>query len=223
MLQNLSLLASCHGEQPAITLTILLTLALGTGATTAIFTVDYAALIAPPPYPHPEQLVYVWSKINGNPNGVSAGDFTDWVQQSHSFQKLAGQTDDTFNVGSGDRLENMNGQYVTPGFYDMLDGPGQFFLGRDFLPEEGVAGKNNVVIITHKLWMYLFRTAPSRHPCGLTKEPYTVVGVLPEGQMDRVWSQLILPLVQAPSSYHDFHWQRRCPYQPGPAGRSHHP
>ena len=99
MLQNLRFLLRTWRKQPTLTLTILLTLALGIGATTAIFTVDYAALIAPPPYPHSEQLVYVWSKINGSPNGVSAGDFTDWVQQSRSFQKLAGQTDDTFNVG----------------------------------------------------------------------------------------------------------------------------
>jgi putative ABC transport system permease protein len=207
MLQNLRFLLRTWRKQPALTLTILITLALGIGATTAIFTVDYAALIAPPPYPHPEQLVYVWSKINGNPNGVSAGDFTDWVQQSHSFQKLAGQTDDSFNVGSGDRLENMNGQYVTPGFYDMLDGPGQFFLGRDFLPEEGVAGKNNVVIITHKLWMHLGSDRNLKTPMRINGEPYTVVGVLPEGQMDQVWSQLILPLVFKPEQLnHDFHW-----------------
>src|SRR5580704_537347 len=207
MLQNLRFLLRTLWKQPALTLTILLTLALGIGATTAIFTIDYATLIAPPPYPHPEQLVYVWSKINGNPNGVSAGDFTDWVQQSHSFQKLAGQTDDSFNVGSGDRLENMNGQYVTPGFYDMLDGPGQFFLGRDFLPEEGVAGKNNVVIITHKLWMHLGSDHTLKTPMRINGEPYTVVGVLPEGQMDQVWSQLILPLVFKPEQLnHDFHW-----------------
>ena len=155
LLQNLRYALRMLWKQPSLTLTILLTLALGIGATTAIFTVDYATLIAPPPYPHPEQLVFVSSKIQTYHNGVSAGDFTDWVQQSHSFQKLAAQTDDSYNVGSGEKLENINGQLVTPGFYDMLDGPGQFFLGRDFLPEEGVAGKDGVVIITHKLWMHL--------------------------------------------------------------------
>src|SRR5580693_6908160 len=163
MLQNLRFLLRTLWKQPALTLTILLTLALGIGATTAIFTIDYATLIAPPPYPHPEQLVYVWS--------------------------------------------NINGQYVTPGFYDMLDGPGQFFLGRDFLPEEGVAGKNNVVIITHKLWMHLGSDRSLTVPMRINGEPYTVVGVLPKGQMDDVWSQMILPLVFKPEQLnHDFHW-----------------
>ncbi len=66
LLQNLRFTLRTLARQPGLTLTILLTLAIGIGATTAIFTVDYATLIAPPPYPHPEQLVYVWSKINGS-------------------------------------------------------------------------------------------------------------------------------------------------------------
>ncbi len=207
LLQNLRYALRILWKQPSLTLTILLTLALGIGATTAIFTVDYATLIAPPPYPHPEQLVFVSSKIQTYHNGVSAGDFTDWVQQSHSFQKLAAQTDDSYNVGSGEKLENINGQLVTPGFYDMLDGPGQFFLGRDFLPEEGVAGKDHVVIITHKLWMHLGADRTLTKSMRINGEPYTVVGVLPEGQMDQVWSQLILPLVFKPEQLnHDFHW-----------------
>src|SRR5882757_532689 len=134
LLQNLRFTLRTLIKQPMLTLTILLTLALGIGATTAIFTVDYATLIAPPPYPHPEQLIFVSTKINGNQGGVSAGDFTDWVTQSHSFQRLAAEVLDDFNVGGGESLENINGRYVTPGFYDMLQGSGKMFLGRDFVP-----------------------------------------------------------------------------------------
>jgi len=73
-------------KNPTLTAAVVLTLMLGIGATTAIYTVVYAVLLAPLPYPHPEQLVMVWSKVNGHNNGISAGDFLDWKQQSHSFQ-----------------------------------------------------------------------------------------------------------------------------------------
>jgi len=69
-------------RNPGLTITVLLTLALGIGANTAIFTVDYATLLAPLPYPQPDQIVMVWSKIQNFHNGVAAGDFLDWKQQS---------------------------------------------------------------------------------------------------------------------------------------------
>src|ERR1700747_3645095 len=75
-----------------------LTLALGIGANTAIFSVVYATLLAPMPYPNPDQLVMVWSKIQGNRNGVAAGDFLDWKRQSTSFQDLNAWTGATFNM-----------------------------------------------------------------------------------------------------------------------------
>jgi putative ABC transport system permease protein len=65
-------------KNPALTAIVVFTLALGIGATTAIYTVVYATLIAPMPYPNPDQLVIVWSKIQGFRNGVAAGDFLDW-------------------------------------------------------------------------------------------------------------------------------------------------
>ena len=76
-------------KNPALALTLLFTLALGIGANTAIFTVDYATLIAPLPYPEPDQLVMVWSKVQGHNNGVSAGDFTDWQRDNKVFQDQA--------------------------------------------------------------------------------------------------------------------------------------
>ena len=69
-------------KSPVFTLTAALTLALGIGANTAIFTVVYATLLAPMPYPEPDQLVMVWSKVQGDRNGISAGDFTDWKNQN---------------------------------------------------------------------------------------------------------------------------------------------
>ena len=81
-----------------LTVAVMATLALGIGATTAIYSVVYATLLAPLPYPRPEQLVMVWSKVQGDRNVMSAGDFLDWRQRSRSFQSLCAWTGGNFNL-----------------------------------------------------------------------------------------------------------------------------
>jgi putative ABC transport system permease protein len=193
-------------KHPALTITVLLTLALGIGANTAIFTVDYATLLAPLPYPHPDQLVVVWSKINNHHNGISAGDFTDWKRQNTTFQDLNAWTGGSFNISTQAQPENIDGRMTTPGFYKMLGIP--FFMGRDFLPEEGVAGKDHVVILTHKEWKHLGGNAKIvGTTIRLNSEPYTVVGVLAPGLYDRGQGDIVVPLVFKPEQLnHDFHW-----------------
>jgi putative ABC transport system permease protein len=193
-------------KNPGLTLTVLFTLALGIGANTAIFTVDYATLLAPLPYPQPEQLVVVWSRIQTFHNGISAGDFTDWQRQNSSFQDLDAFTGGSFNIASKDQPENIDGRQVTTGFYKMLGLP--FFLGRGFLPEEGVEGKSHVVILTHKFWLHLGADPKLLgHSMRINGEPYTVVGVLAPGLADRDQSQIAVPLVFKPEQLnHDFHW-----------------
>jgi putative ABC transport system permease protein len=193
-------------KNPGLTLTVLLTLALGIGANTAIFTVDYATLLAPLPYPEPDQLVVVWSKIQTFHNGISAGDFTDWKRENSSFQDINAFTGGSFNIASKDQPENIDGRQVTTGFFKMVGRP--FFLGRDFLPEEGVEGKDHVVILTHKLWAHLGSNAKIiGQSMRINGEPYTVVGVLPPGLDDRAQAQLAVPLVFKPEQLnHDFHW-----------------
>src|ERR1700722_17423796 len=151
LLQNLRFSLRMLRKTPGLTLTVLLTLALGIGANTAIFTVDYATLLAPLPYPKPDQLVVVWSKVDDAHANVAAGDYVDWKQQSTSFQDLNAVFPwAAFNIASHDQPELVFGQRVTVGYYHML---GQAFaLGRDFLPEEGQSGKDHVVILTHKQW-----------------------------------------------------------------------
>ena len=75
-----------------------LTLALGVGATTAIFSVIYATLFEPMPYPEPDRLVVLWSKVNDFHNVVSAGDFRDWLQQNTTFQSMATSSGVSFNL-----------------------------------------------------------------------------------------------------------------------------
>src|SRR5579864_5012937 len=92
-------------KNPGLTAAVIATLMLGIGATTAIYTVVYAVLLAPMPYPHPEQLVMVWSKVNGGRNPMSAGDFLDWKEQNKSFQQLAAFTGSTVNLATQDQPE----------------------------------------------------------------------------------------------------------------------
>jgi putative ABC transport system permease protein len=205
-LRNVRYTARTLWKNPGLTITILLTLALGIGANTAIFTVDYATLLAPLPYPEPDRLVVVWSKIQTFHNGISAGDFTDWKRENSSFQDINAFTGGSFNIASKDQPENIEGRQVTTGFYKMFGRP--FFLGRDFLPEEGVAGRDHVVILTHKLWAHLGADPKIvGQPMRINGEPYTVVGVLSPGLEDRGDAQLAVPLVFKPEQLnHDFHW-----------------
>jgi len=206
LLQNLRFSLRMLRKNPGLTITVLLTLALGIGANTAIFTVDYAALLAPMPYPKSNQLVVVWSKIQGFHNGVSAGDYTDWKRQSTSFEDLNAWTGGSFNIATKDQPENIDGRRTTPGFYRMLGIP--FMMGRDFLPEEGQPGRDRVVILTHKLWQHLGANPKIiGQRVRLDGQPYTVVGVLPAGLYDRGQGDLVVPLAFTPEQInHDFHW-----------------
>jgi putative ABC transport system permease protein len=197
LLQNLRYAFRTLRENLGLTFTILLTIALGIGASTAIFTVAYATLLAPLPYHNPDRLVHVWSKIQGQRNPVSLGDLTDWKQQNTVFEELNAEGEDDFNVATKDRPEFIDGVRATPGYYRMLGTP--LFLGRDFRPEKGEAGQEHVVILTHRLWLHL---GANRKLIGQTiqinSEPYTVVGVFAPGVADRWDWELIVPLVSSP-------------------------
>src|ERR1700687_115123 len=105
LLQNLRYALRQLRKSPGFTITAILTLALGIGANTAIFTVVYATLLAPMPYPQPDQLVMVWSKIQGNRNGIAAQDFLDWKSQNVVFQDVNAWTGGSFNLATKDQPE----------------------------------------------------------------------------------------------------------------------
>ena len=193
-------------KSPVFALTAVITLALGIGATTAIYTVVYATLLAPMPYPQPDQLVMVWSKIQGFHNSIAAQDFIDWKNQTTVFQDLTAFTGGSFNLATKEQPEYINGGVSSPGMYRMLGTP--FLYGRDFLPEEGMIGKEHEVILLNKLWK---RLGSDPNIVGKTIQlngaAYTVVGVLGPGQPDRLDNWLIVPLAFKPEQLnHDFHW-----------------
>ncbi|MBS1805979.1 MAG: ABC transporter permease [Acidobacteria bacterium] len=204
--QNVRFSFRMLARKPGLTLTILLTLAIGIGANTAIFTVDYATLLAPLPYPQPEQLVMVWSKVQTYHNSVAAGDFLDWKQQNTVFQDLCAWSGSSFNLATKDKPEFVKGVRQTYSMPQMMGEP--LLMGRYFLPEEGVADRDHVVILTHKLWVKL--GADPRivgSTLRMDGEPYTVVGVQRPGIFDRQNAELTVPLVFKPDQVnHDFHW-----------------
>ncbi|MFZ0787820.1 MAG: ABC transporter permease, partial [Candidatus Acidiferrales bacterium] len=202
LLQNVRFGLRMLRKNPGFTAVAILTLALGIGATTAIFTAAYATLLAPLPYPQSDRLVNVWSNLQGHRTWVSAGDFIDWKRQSTAFEDLnAGSTDD-FDVATKDRPEFFDGIEVTQGYYRMLGI--HLFLGRTFLPEEGEPGKEHVVILTHRLWQHLGANPKILgQVIEINSEPYTVVGVFAPGVADRWDWELSVPLVFKPEQQLD--------------------
>jgi putative ABC transport system permease protein len=193
-------------KSPGLTAAVIATLMLGIGATTAIYTVVYAVLLAPLPYPDPEQLVMVWARVHGHNNGMSAGDFLDWKEQSKSFRQLAAWTGGSFNVSANGEPEQIDGMRSTPGWFSMQGMP--MLLGRDFVADEGITGRNHVVLLTYKLWN---RLGANRGIIGqsipVNGEPYTVVGVLAPGVGDRFDFALAVPLAFRPEQInHNYRW-----------------
>jgi putative ABC transport system permease protein len=195
-------------RRPAFTAVAVLALALGIGANSAIFSVVYGTLLAPMPYPNPDQLVMVWSRIQGNRNVSAAGSYLDWKRQATVFQDLVAWTGGSVNLATAERPEQVEAVRMTPGFYSMVGLP--MFLGRDFRREEGVPGADQVVILRYRLWEERFRS--DRRIVGtqirVDGKPRTVVGVLaPMFSEYREPASIAVPLAFTPDQInHDYHW-----------------
>ncbi|HEV2287443.1 MAG TPA: ABC transporter permease [Candidatus Acidoferrales bacterium] len=169
-------------KSPGFTAVAVLTLALGIGANTAIFTVVDALLLKPLPFADSSQLVLVYQSIEQSRSvgGVfSYPRFTMLRAQQHSFSGLAAYTFDNFNLtGRGDPRQ-LTAARVTWNFFDVLGVRPE--LGRRFLAVEGQIGGNHVVMVTHKFWQS--KLGGAKDVIGQTLElnsvPYTIVGVLP--------------------------------------------
>ncbi len=171
-------------RQPAFTTVVLLTLMLGIGANTAIFTVVDTALLRPLPYREPDRLVHLWETHRGDVSDRSEAsypDFLDWRAQSRAFAAIEGydETNLTVTADGGEPLM-LRGARVTPGFLPMLGvTPAR---GRAFVSEESVAGGAPVVLLTHRFWQRRLGGDPQVIGRSLTldRRPFTVIGVLPQ-------------------------------------------
>jgi putative ABC transport system permease protein len=196
-LQDVRLAFRLLRKSPGFTSVAILTLAFGIGATTAIFSVVYATMLAPMPYPDADQLVLVWSRVHGNDNNVAVQDYLDWKTQNKTFQQMVAWRSGTFNMATADRPQQVRGMLTGPGWYSMIGV--EFFKGRDFLPDEGEPGKDREVILTHDTWQQL---GSDPNIIGKTiridLEPHTVVGVLAPGAPDRMQIKFLVPLAFQP-------------------------
>ena len=170
-------------RQPGITFVAVLTLALGIGANSAIFSAVNALLLRPLPYDQPDRLVTLWEKRPAEgvmDNVVSAADFVDWTKMTTSFQSMTATSATPADLtGAGEPVRLMAG-VATPQFFDVFRvSP---VLGRGFRPEEGTVGKHRVIVLGHRLWSTRFdrdRSIVGRK-LALNGIPHEVIGVLPE-------------------------------------------
>jgi putative ABC transport system permease protein len=177
-----------------------LTLALGIGANTAIFSIVYATFLAPLPYREPHRLVMVFSRLGGNRHIADAGDFAEWKRRATVFEDLNAWTLRSVNLATGDRPEHVEAILITPGLLAMLGQERPLAHGRDFVDEEGTVGRDQVAILSHRLWKARFGADPGvvGSPIRIDGRLFTVVGVLAAGVADRLEAGLWLPLAFTP-------------------------
>jgi predicted permease len=169
-------------KDPGFTAAAVLTLALGIGANTAIFSVVNAVLLRPLPYTDADRLVRVHettARLDDMP--VSYLDFRDWQRENHSFTQVAAFVEDYLTLTLPEGVEHVSGRYASADFFSVLGV--QLALGRAFLPEEDQQGGRPVVIISHQFWQGHFSGSPQvlGKAVTLNRKAYTIVGVLPAG------------------------------------------
>lgn len=171
-------------KNPGFTTITVLTLALGTGATTAIFSVVNGVVLRPLPYRNAHELVSVRA-MNADDNWLlpSRMSARAWAEQSESVASFATASYwPTIMTGEGEPSRHF-GLRLSPNYFSTLGV--QPILGRDFLPEEGTAGRDNVVILSHRLWVTRFNGRPDvvGRKVLFDDRPCTVIGVLPDNFM----------------------------------------
>ncbi len=171
-------------KRPGFTATALATLAIGIGATSALFSVVNGILLRPLPFPDPEQLVMVWSpdaRRGGHRGALSYPDFADHRRQSSSFEDMAALHSKGYTLVTSSGAERVEGARVSGGFFELLRV--RPAVGRTFTHDEDRPGGPRVAVLGHSLWQSRFGADPAvvGRAVRLDDESYTVIGVLPPG------------------------------------------
>ena len=171
-------------RNPGFAVTAVLTLALGIGANTTIFSVCNAMLFKPLPYAEPDRLVMLSERMpDGKLSEVAPANFVDWQNKSRSFSGMAAVRASSFAssfiLGGQSEASRLTGGDASSSFFSVL-GVG-FMLGRNFLPNEDLPGQDRVAILSYAAWSKEFGADRDivGKPITLDDESYTVVGVLP--------------------------------------------
>src|ERR1700733_4233405 len=173
-------------KSPGFTAVAVVTLALGIGANTAIFSVVNGVLLRPLQFRDPDRIVRVWhvpppkSFPGMTTFSVSAANYLDWEKQNHVFDRMAIIAYHGFTITGGGKPEQIDASAVSAGFFPTLGV--QPILGRVPSPEEDQAGGSRVVVLSHRLWQEHFGANPDvvGHNINVDGEAYLVAGVMPE-------------------------------------------
>jgi predicted permease len=170
-------------KSPGFTTVVVLTLALGIGATASVFSVLNAVVLRPLEFPNANRLVEISSLKDGKPVGTSAPDVKDFAAQSRTFEKIAVYDEWPKNMSVSAGGENAEELLVGLAPRELFEALGvQPVLGRLFTAEEGLAGRNHVTLITESFWRTRFQRDPNILGRTLTvnDQPYTIIGVVPD-------------------------------------------
>ena len=190
--QDLTFAARQLFHHPGFTIVALLTLALGIGATAAIFSAVQAVVLRPLPVPEPSRILAVYTAFPQGRGNVAAGNYVDGIEPVSSFAATTAIRYSSFNVADTAEAERIIGARVTAGFFDVFGvAPA---LGRVFTKDEDRPGAPNVVVLSHRLWARRFGGTPAvlGSQVRLGGQPYEVIGVMPQAfdftaQTEELW------------------------------------
>ncbi|HEX4946358.1 MAG TPA: ABC transporter permease [Blastocatellia bacterium] len=184
-------------HQPLFTLVAVLTLSLGIGANSAIFSVVDAVLLRPLEFTDPDKIVRLWETLPGGGTGtVSPPNLKDWREQNDVFTQIAAYTTPNYNLQNYDSPEQVAGAAVTAEFFDVLGIAAR--LGRTFRAGEDQAGNHRVVVLSDSLWRRNFAADEQivGKTIALNGENFTVIGVMPSGlhypaRLTKLWTPFV--------------------------------
>jgi len=182
LLQDLRYAVRQFLKTPGLTILVIITIALGVGANTALFSVVNGVLLNPLPYPEPDQLVALReSKPNFEWGTIPYPTFRDWQKDNHTFSSIAVWRGYAFSLTGTGEAEQVNAQLVSSDFFPILGV--KPLLGRSFLAGEDEIGAAPIAVISEGLWRRKFASAPDILSKGITLDgnSYSIVGVIPAG------------------------------------------
>jgi len=180
LVQDLRYSIRTLAKSPGFTAIAILTLALGIGANTALFSVVNGVLLSPLPYPQPDRLVSLYSRTpDFSHSSISYPNFLDWQRQNNSFTQLAAFRGDSFNMTGAGEPERLETRMVSADLFSILGV--HALIGRTFTAQDDHAGAAPVVILSNAFWQQRFGANPRilGRSISLNGTPYTIIGVLP--------------------------------------------
>lgn len=213
LLKDLRYATRMARNNPGFTLVAMVTLGLGIGANTAIFSFINAVLLKSLPYADADRVVVLWEKPpQQERNNISTLTFLDWRNQNTVFTVMAAQTALNMTLTGIDVPAQLHGFRVSAPYFEILGV--KPMLGRTFAPGEDQVGKEQVVVLGNRIWKSRFGADTNivGHTISLNNKPYTVIGVMPPlPALDNSWADVWIPLAFTPTDMtRNFHWLMSC-------------